>query len=66
MRLEEPLQGIILCQGHIVMHLTMFVASFMVTKKSFDHDYSKLSHWDKNIYSMFYWGAWLHLATAIL
>ena len=67
MRLEEPLQGIILMQGHIVMHLSMFSASFMVTKRSYEPaEWVKMSKWDKNIYQMFYWNAWLHLLTAFL
>jgi hypothetical protein len=67
MRLEEPLQGIILMQGHTVMHLSMFAASFMVTKRSYDPaDWMKMTAWEKNIWAMFYWLAWLHLLTALL
>jgi hypothetical protein len=55
-----------LCQGHIVMHVAMFISSFLVDKRQMDLDYSKLSAWDKSIFGMFEWSAWLHLATAIL
>jgi hypothetical protein len=29
MRLKEPLQGLVMMQGHVVMHAAMLVASFM-------------------------------------
>jgi hypothetical protein len=66
MRLEEPLQGIILCQGHTVMHLSMFVASFMVTKDHYKYDTPELHARSLGIEIMFYWGSYLHLLTAIL
>ena len=35
MRLKEPLQGLKMIQGHVVMHLAMFTASFTVSQKSY-------------------------------
>jgi len=64
MFLSDPLEGVKLCQGHIVYHLTMFIGHFAVdttltSAKEIDPEH-------KRMYEFFLISAWLHLAAAIL
>jgi hypothetical protein len=62
MILEDPLEGVKLCQGHTVYHLTLWLAHWAVSSKnmkSFDAEKHRM-------YDFFLYSAWLHLAAAAL
>ena len=62
MILEDPLEGVKLCQGHTVYHLTLWLGHWAVSDKNmmrFDVEQHRM-------YYFFLYSAWLHLATAIL
>ena len=65
MPLVEPLEGVKLCQGHLVYHLTMWLCHFLVANKNQMLD-KIVDGEQERMYVLFMHSAWLHLATAIL
>ena len=63
--LEDPLEGVKLCQGHTVYHLTLWLAHWAVSDKNMMRFDSKSSE-NHRMYDFFLYSAWLHCATAVL
>ena len=55
MRLKDPLQGIVILQGHIVMHFAMFLASYHTIDLSMIKD----DQYELEKYALIYY-RWAH------
>ena len=63
MKLKEPLQGIKMIQGHVVMHLTLFIVSWTVDTSVYDKTPLATGLMEDEI-PTFYQLKWGHLVTA--
>ena len=69
MRLKEPFQGVKMMQGHIVMHMSTFLVSFVIDPE--EGGYFNKAILDKgqirySEYQVFIWIKWGHLVSALL
>jgi hypothetical protein len=62
MKLREPLQGIKMMEGHIIMHLSMFAVSLFIDDSQYKQGSAILNDIELTSMQLLRWG---HLASAI-